>query len=368
MKKFFGGALTLIALALVIIAVSFVRFDIPREELAKKYANGASQFLMLPDGATAHVRDEGNRDGPALVLVHGSNASLHTWEPWVERLGDRFRIVTLDMPGHGLTGAVPSGDYSRAGMVAFTHEVVEMLGLTKFALGGNSMGGGVAALYAETYPDELTALILVDAAGIPREQVNKDGMPLAFRLARMPVLNKIMLYVTPRSVVAEGLHKAFHDQSQVTPEMVSRYYDLALMEGNRKATVARFANSDYTDSTVADGLSALKMPVLIMWGDQDRLIPVEMASEFADRIPQAQTVIYQDVGHIPMEEAAEASAADLRGFLESALAVQDMGESRASQPDEPQAGAVTVPALAGKGEVEVMQGSPMDAPAEAVAP
>lgn len=368
MKKFLGGAFTLIALALVIIAVSFVRFDISRDELAQQYANEASQFLMLPDGGTAHVRDEGNKNGPALVLVHGSNASLHTWEPWVARLGDRFRIITLDMPGHGLTGAVPSGDYSRAGMVSFTHEVVETLGLTNFALGGNSMGGGVAALYAETYPDEVAALILVDAAGIPREQVNKDGMPLAFRLARMPVLNKIMLYVTPRSVVAEGLHKAFHDPSQVTPEMVSRYYDLALMEGNRKATVARFANSDNTDSTLADGLSALKMPVLIMWGDQDRLIPVETASDFADRLPQAQTVIYQDVGHIPMEEAADASAADLRGFLESALAVEDMGQSRLSLPDQPQTGAITVPALTGKGEVEVMQGSPMDGPGGTAAP
>lgn len=361
-KKFIGGALGLVVLAFVVIAVSVVRFDIPRAELAKTYANASSQFLTLPDGAIAHVRDQGVKDGPVLVLVHGSNASLHTWEPWVSLLGDRFRIVTMDMPGHGLTGGVPNDDYSRTGMVRFVHEVAQKLGLTHYAIGGNSMGGGVAAQYAETYPDELSALILVDAAGLPRPSQPGDKIPLAFRLAQMPVLNKILLYVTPRSIVAEGLHKVFVDPSKVTDEMVTRYYDLALGEGNRRATGIRFRLPPTTEAD-AEAVSTIKLPTLILWGDKDGLIPVAYAEEFGRRIQGSKVVIYKNVGHIPMEEVAEASARDVRAFLESVVSAQAMGESRDSSPADAGGGAVNVPALTGKGAVEVSPSAPMDQPA-----
>jgi pimeloyl-ACP methyl ester carboxylesterase len=172
--------------------------DIPRSVLEKKYATGASQFITLPDGARAHFRDQGPPDAPALLLIHGSNASLFTWEPWVSRLEKNFRIVTVDMPGHGLTGAVPNGDYSQEGMVTFTDEFATKLGLRRFALGGNSMGGAIAARYAEEHPGRVTHLILVDAAGMPSKE--GDHVPLAFRLARMPVVNNLLLNITPRSI------------------------------------------------------------------------------------------------------------------------------------------------------------------------
>ncbi|MDP1625567.1 MAG: alpha/beta fold hydrolase [Parvibaculum sp.] len=190
-KRILVGTLTLIVLAFVVIVISVMRFDVPREELIGKYAGGASQFVTLPSGASAHFRDEGNRDGPALVLVHGSNASLHTWEPWVAELGGTYRIISMDLPGHGLTGRVPGDDYSREGMAAFVHELADALGVTRFAIGGNSMGGGVSALYAMEHPERVSALILVDSAGVPVVRDDTDP-PLAFRLARMPVLSKVM--------------------------------------------------------------------------------------------------------------------------------------------------------------------------------
>lgn len=320
-KRLLQGVGALVLLALVVIAVSVVRFDKGKDELRAKYANEASQFIDLPGGATAHVRDQGNRQGPVLVLVHGSNASLHTWEPWVRVLGASYRIVTLDMPGHGLTGAVPGDDYSRAGMVAFTHEVMQKLGLAHYAIGGNSMGGGVAALYAETYPDEVSALILVDAAGIPRAARAGDKVPLGFRLARLPVLNKLLLYVTPRAMFAEGLRKVFVDQSKVTEEMISLYYDLALYDGNRRATGIRF-RLPFNDEATAEKLGDIRAPTLVLWGDKDGLIPVENAAEFERRIPGAKAIVYADVGHIPMEEVPEKSAADVAAFL----AGLDLGE------------------------------------------
>jgi len=313
-KRIFQGVGVLILLSLVVIVVSTVRLDKSKDDLLHAYANTASKFIALPDGAIAHVRDQGNKAGPVLVLVHGSNASLHTWEPWVAILGAKYRIVTMDMPGHGLTGAVPNDDYSRTGMVAFVHEVTQKLGLTRYALGGNSMGGGVAAQYTETYPGEVSALILVDASGIPRKHQPGEKIPLGFRLARMPGLNKILLYVTPRSIIEEGLHKVFVDQSKVTEEMVTRYYDLTLYDGNRRATGIRFRLPP-NDEDVAKKLGTIKAPTLILWGDKDGLIPVEYAGEFAKRIQDSKVLIYSNVGHIPMEEVAKKSAADVQSFL-----------------------------------------------------
>ena len=314
-KRLLAGTATLILLALAVIVISVVQFDVPREELVGKYAGGASQFVTLPSGASAHVRDEGNPEGPVLVLVHGSNASLHTWVPWVEELGDTYRIISMDLPGHGLTGRVPGDDYTREGMAAFVHELMETLHVERFAIAGNSMGGGVAALYTLEHPDRVSALILVDSAGIPVER-NEEDVPLAFRLARMPVVSELMRYVLPRSVVEQGVRKVFVDQSKVTDEMVSRYFDLTLHEGNRDATRMRFASYAARDEEAfAARLGEIKQPTLILWGDKDGLIPVAAAHEFKKRIPQAELVIFENVGHVPMEEVPEESAAAVRAFL-----------------------------------------------------
>lgn len=333
-KRVLAGTLTLIVLAFVVIVISVLRFDVPREELVGKYAGGASQFATLPSGASVHFRDEGNADGPALVLVHGSNASLHTWEPWVAELGGTYRIVTMDLPGHGLTGRVPGDDYSREGMAASVHELTEALGLTRFAIGGNSMGGGVSALYALEHPDRVTALILVNSSGVPVVREETDP-PLAFRLARMPVLSKVMRYVLPRSVVEEGVRKVFVDQSKVTGEMVARYFDLTLHEGNRDATRMRFASyASRDEETFAARLGEIEVPVLVMWGDKDGLIPVSAAYAFKERIPQAELAIFENAGHVPMEEVPGESAAAVRAFLSKGRAevaagpVKGAGEGR----------------------------------------
>ena len=352
-KKLLGGALALLLLGLALAAVSVVRLDRTKEELAAKYTTPASQFLALPDGAIVHVRDEGVREGPALVLLHGSNASLQTWEPWVAALGTRYRVISMDLPGHGLTGAVPGDDYSRAGMTAFVRETMQALGVRRFALAGNSMGGGIAAEYAERFPDEVSALIHVDAAGIPRHDMGNGRIPLGFRIARMPVLSWIFRYVTPRAVFAEGLRKVFVDQSMVTEAMIDRYYDLALYDGNRRATMLRFQTPNSDEATAAR-LGEIKAPTLILWGEKDTLIPVSQAYEFKRRIAGSKLIIYPDTGHIPMEEVAERSAADVTAFLQMAIMVPSVSEGGAAAvPSGLPSPATTVPALKGKGAVEV---------------
>ena len=313
MRRFLVGLLVLIALGAGAIWFFSVP-DIPRGALEAKYAKPPSQFVMLPDGARAHIRDQGPRDAPVLVLVHGSNASLLTWVPWVNRLDKNFRVVTLDLPGHGLTGAVPNEDYSQEAMVTFTKEVADKLHLAKFAIGGNSMGGGVAARFAEEYPDRVTHLILVDAAGMPTEQ--GDKIPLAFRIARIPVINNVMLYITPRSIVTEGLNDAIIHKEIITDRMIDIYWDFARMEGTRKATLKRFSIPWNHD--VERDIARIKAPTLILWGAQDHLIPVEAAHKFASAIAGSKLIVYPATGHIPHEEVPDESAAAVRTFLNGA--------------------------------------------------
>src|SRR5258708_26645604 len=287
--------------------------DIPRTSLEAKYATPPSQFGSQADGARAHFRDRGPRDAQVLVLLHGSNASLFTWEPWSKTLSDHFRVVSVDLPGHGLTGAVPNHDYSQKGMADFVNEFVDKIGLSKFALGGNSMGGGIAAYYAEAYPDRLTHLILVDAGGMPVKM--GDRIPLAFKIAGTPWARPLLLHITPRSLVSEGLNDAIVRKAVLTDAMIDQYWDFARMEGTRQATAERFGLGFADRNHIKDHIDAIKVPTLILWGEEDHLLPVAAGHAFNEAIPHSKLIVYPATGHIPMEEMAQQSAADVRAFL-----------------------------------------------------
>jgi pimeloyl-ACP methyl ester carboxylesterase len=285
--------------------------DIPRAQLEAKYNAPASEFVTLPDGARAHFRARGASNAPILVLLHGSNASFLTWEPWSKNLSDKFHVIAVDLPGHGLTGAVPNGDYSQEGMAKFVGEFADKMGAKQFALAGNSMGGGVAARFAEEHPARVTKLILVDAGGLPFK--SGAGTPLAFRLARIPVVNQLLLHVTPRSLVTEGLNKAVVHKEIITDAMIDSYWDFARMEGTRQATLARFQLP--WDTYVPDHTTAIAMPTLILWGENDGLIPVSVSHDWQHAVKGSKLIVYPATGHIPMEEVADRSAADVRSFL-----------------------------------------------------
>jgi pimeloyl-ACP methyl ester carboxylesterase len=284
--------------------------DIPRAILEAKYAGPPSQFLTLREGTRAHVRDRGPRDALTLVLIHGSNASLYTWEPWAKRLSDRFRVITLDLPGHGLTGAVPNGDYTQEGMVKFIDEVAAILGLQRFAIGGNSMGGRASVLFTIKHPERVTHLVLVDSGGLPTKQV--EPTPLAYRLMGIPIANRLLLHITPRSLVVDGLNSAIVHKDIITDEMIDRYWDFIRMDGTREATIIR---SRIRDKRIRDDIPNVKTPTLILWGEDDRTIPVEAAYAFHAALPGSELIVYPKTGHVPQEELADESAADVRAFL-----------------------------------------------------
>ncbi len=301
----------LVALLLVLWAVFRVP-DIPVATLRAKYGSPASQYVALAPGTVVHLRDEGVRDGVAVVLLHGSNASVHTWEPWVARLKSRYRVISFDFPGHGLSGPVPSRDYSTAAYVGVTQAVVDHLGLKRFILAGNSMGGGVAWHYAALHPERVAALVLVDAAGQP--DPGSSSPPLGFRIARTPGLRDIAASITPRWLISQSIPAAFTDKSRVTPAMIDRYWELLRYPGNRAATLDRFAGYHSVDDGAL--LARITAPTLILWGRDDQLIPAASAAWFAQGLPNARVVILDHVGHVPMEEAPDRALAPVTALLE----------------------------------------------------
>ncbi len=306
-----------VLLAIVaLLVVAFLWFRTPDTDPAAmraKYGGPTSQFVDLGGGLTVHLRDTGPRDAPVLMLVHGSNASLHTWEPWAERLGKQYRIIRMDLPGHGLTGASPTRDYSPAAFVDVVERIRAKLGVDHIVLAGNSMGGGVAWHYALAHPEHVRALVLVDSVGQPEPGNTKP--PLAFRIARMPILRNVAASITPRSLIADSLPGVFGDPKLADAKMIDRYWELLCYPGNRAATIDRFALAP--DRATDAELASLKLPVLILWGEKDQLIPLSSGEWLHARIPGSKLIVYPKTGHIPMEERADQSAADLKAFLAS---------------------------------------------------
>ena len=296
-----------------------VAADIPYEELEARYGSETSRYMELPDGVRVHYRDEGNPDAEiTLVMVHGFAASLHTWEPWVARLENDYRLVSLDLPGHGLTRAPAGYQASPEGQVAVVDAVAGNLGLDPFVLAGNSMGGGVAWRYGLAHPEKVRGLVLVNAAGWPEAAETTDGAdsrPLVFKLLENPVGRTVLRNLDPRLLAGRGLRQAYGDETLVTPELIDRYVELARAPGHR-AILTDPRRRGGAEPVTPETVQAIKVPTLVMVGALDQVIPAERGAGFAQGIPGARLITYADGGHVPMEQLPDRSAQDLRGFLE----------------------------------------------------
>jgi pimeloyl-ACP methyl ester carboxylesterase len=311
LRKLSHPFLALIFAGLAGLSVTACSTDMPMATAEARYTSNASTFINLSDGVRLHVRDEGKRDAPVLILAHGSNASLHTWEPWVAALRADWRVISFDFPGHGLTGPSKSRTYNGASYVRVVDELAQHFGISRFVLAGNSMGGGVAWRYALAHPEKLSGLILVDAAGYPREGTST---PLVFRIARAPILGEAFSVFTTKGMIESNLKQVMVDDALVTPQKVQRYYDLLMREGNRQATLDRMrAKPDQPNAY--QSIPSIKVPTLILWGEEDPWIPLSDARRFAKEITGAKLVSYPGIGHLPQEEKPQETAQEVAAFL-----------------------------------------------------
>lgn len=290
--------------------------DLPLDELKARWAPPPSTFIEI-NGQQVHLRDEGPRHDPLpILLVHGTSASLHTWQGWAEGLRGQRRVVRFDLPGFGLTGPNRQDDYSIERYVLFVRSVAARLGIDRFVLAGNSLGGQVAWATAAALPERVDRLILVDAAGYGAGLAGSSGdTPLAFRVARLPVLRTVAQYALPRGLVESSLRRLYGDPGKVTPELVDRYSDMARREGNRAALAHQMAQAAGGPDPAV--LATIRVPTLVLWGGRDRLLPPALGERFARDIPGARLVVLEDLGHMPQEEDPGRTLAEVRRFLGS---------------------------------------------------
>tara|TARA_Y100001960_G_scaffold197550_1_gene206729 strand:- start:12542 stop:13522 length:981 start_codon:yes stop_codon:yes gene_type:complete len=312
--------LSLLALLTCIIYLG-TYFDIPREELEAKYAIGTSQFLTLDDGSRIHYRDEGSPQGQVIVLVHGFNGSLFNFERLVPYLSEDYRLVSLDLPAFGLTGAIPSGDYSTERFMKTINQLVDSLDIDKFSIAGNSMGGGVSWRYALKYPKQINNLILIASSSVrvegeeETEPDEDESSPLAWRLLFSNFTRKILLVFTPKFFAEQGLKTSVYNQDLATKEWANQFHELVLLEGSREAIISMFSGNRYGNET-PEIFQQISAPTLIIHGEEDNLIELDSVRHFEENIPDVEVKIYPDIGHLPMYEDPVRTAIDIKNFLQ----------------------------------------------------
>lgn len=316
MKRIVKWIAAVSAIIVLIIGIGLsmaITEDIPRQAMVEKYATPQSKFMDWGNGDRVHYRDQGKTDGPVLLLIHGSNASLNTWDGWVDELSDEFRVISVDLPGHGLTGAMHNTDYLAADMGDFIIAFCERLKIDTIIYAGNSMGGRIGLDVAFKKPELLKALILISSAGM-RPDPDEETVG-AFRLTRSALGRQILRHVTPRSIVEDTIRKIVYDPEQfVTPEKIDLYWEFMRMEGSREANIKRF--SGYAAQEQIDlPLHQIATPTLIMWGAHDTLIKPKYGQRMHAAITSSTLIIYENAGHLAMEEIAQETAADARGFI-----------------------------------------------------
>ncbi|MCK6370358.1 MAG: alpha/beta hydrolase [Gammaproteobacteria bacterium] len=284
--------------------------DIPAAELEARYAGPASKFITI-DGVRMHYRDEGA--GPVIVLLHANFSNLIDWDPWVEALADRYRVIRFDMTSHGLTGPDPTGDYSQQRTLALMERFIDALGLQTFSLGGTSMGGTMAIHYSAAHPERVERLVLLSPGSLEGKERKSRGT--------VPRTAYVLKYILPRALPEFMLRSGFGDPSRLPPALVDRWYDMWMREGQREAQLDRL--SQYEAGDIEGLIRSVRTPVLLLWGEANTTATFDQSAEFIELLENASSlkfISYPGVGHMAVEEAGETIGRDVRAWMDTPLA------------------------------------------------
>ncbi len=306
MRSMIGYGLILLAIVVAGALLWLYTPDKQRAALEAEYARPPSAFLEVA-GVRLHTRDTGPRAAPAVILLHGFAASLQTWDAWARDLERDHRVIRYDLPGFGLTGADPSGDYTDARAVAVLLALMDRLGLARASLVGNSMGGRIAWIFAALHPERTDKLVLVSPAGFAGPGV-EYGVP-----PKVPLLMRALPYVLPAFMLRASLAPAYANADALTDALFTRYRNLMLAPGVRRAIVRRMGQEVLVDPVPV--LQRIKAETLLMWGEKDGMIPFANSADYLRALPHATLVALPGIGHIPQEEAP-ATVGLLREFLD----------------------------------------------------
>ncbi len=295
------GALLLFALAAI--ALWLYAPDKPRAALEAAYPG---QYRTV-EGVRIRFMDTGPEDAPALILLHGFGASLETWEPWAKALSARYRVIRLDLPGFGLTGPDPAGDYSDERTLAVIAGLMDQLGLPRAAFIGNSLGGRFAWEFAARYPLRVSRLVLISPDGFASPGFEYGKAP------EVPLMLEAMPWVGPRALVRANLAPAYANEKALTEETLTRYSDMLLAPGVRRAILDRTRQTVLSDPS--ERLKSITAPTLLLWGERDAMIPISNSADYLRLMPHATLVRLPGLGHVPFEEAPARALPPLERFL-----------------------------------------------------
>jgi pimeloyl-ACP methyl ester carboxylesterase len=280
--------------------------DKPRADLEARYAQPPSRFVTV-EGVRFHLRDTGPRDAPAVLLLHGFGSSLHTWDAWAALLQAERRVIRLDLPGFGLTGADPTGDYGDNRAAALLAALLDALGVARADVIGSSMGGRIAWRFAAERPGRVRRLVLMAPDGFASAGFEYDK-PIG-----ISPLMRALPFTLPMPLLRAGVAPAYADAASLTPEALERYRDMMLAPGVRGAILDRMRVHALVRPE--PHLRRITAPVLLLWGAEDRMVPAAHAADYAAVLRDSRTVVLPRLGHVPMEEAPAVSLAPVLDFL-----------------------------------------------------
>ena len=290
-------------LGIVALALWLYAPDKPRAALEAAYPGD----YRIVDGVRLRLRDTGPRDAPAVILLHGFGASLDTWEPWAQALSARYRVVRFDLPGFGLTGPDPTGDYSDAREMKILLDLMDQLSLARASLVGNSLGGRIAWSFAALHPERVARLVLVSPDGFASPGFAYDRAP------ETPFVMQALPYIAPRGLLKSNLAAAYGRPEALSETTLTRYRDMMLAPGVRPAMLARMGQTILRDP--APTLARIQTPTLLLWGEKDGMIPIGNAADYLRLLPHATLVRLPNLGHLPFEEDPANSLPPVERFL-----------------------------------------------------
>ncbi len=311
--------------------------NIKPAKLEEKYKGPTSQFLTV-DETKIHYRIDGNPDGPGVVLLHGVLASTHTWDGWVERLGHKYHILRIDLPGFGLSEPLKNKNYTPEYAVEFFEKTRAQIALEhpefkekteKFHLVGNSLGGFISWFYATKYPERINKLILIDPIAY------QQPLPRIIKFASGGFGGVAAQISSPRFIVRKNVRKVYGNPESPTDETILRYHELLLYRGHKESMVLYFKTlRKYNEEdSMAKFVPQIQSDTLLMWGGKDRWVPPELIEKWKRDVPNLQVKVYPEGGHIPMEEFPEETSRDADAFMSGGATVASGGEAEAEWGD-----------------------------------
>lgn len=309
MKKLGIIAATLIVVALIGSVVSdHYRHDLYAAAMEFEASNAQLNYQSANSGGSDFAYLEGPRQEgqESVIMLHGFSANKYNWLRFAKYLSGDYHVVALDLLGHGDNETDLNRSYSIVEQVEFVRQVAAELGIKRFHLVGNSMGGAISSLYAATHPEQVISATLISPAGvhdIPSEMdklLEEGKNPLI--ATTLDEFAQVIDFVMEEKPYIPGPVAKVEAEKSVARVEINRKIFSDLRKDLELGMESRFQN--------------IKAPVLIIWGDQDRAINVENIDKYAQLIPNATKVVYEGIGHLAMIEVPERSATTMLDFIQ----------------------------------------------------